>query len=110
MPGLKQESIQKAQGGQTVSEIITQRESLAGKKVKIRARVVKFTADIMGKNWLHVQDGTGEEGANDLIVTTTGTAKVGDTVLINGTVSVDRDFGFGLKYPVIIEDAEISVE
>jgi hypothetical protein len=64
----------------------------------------------MGKNWLHLQDGSGSEGTNDLTVTTTATAEVGDLVLVNGKVSVDRDFGYGYTYEVLLEDAEITVE
>jgi len=65
---------------------------------------------IMGKNWLHVQDGTGGPGANDLTVTCATTAKVGDIVLIRGTLVIDKDFGAGYKYDVMIEDAQITVE
>jgi hypothetical protein len=64
----------------------------------------------MGKNWLHLQDGSGSEGTNDLTVTTGTTVKVGDMVLVSGVVSVDRDFGYGYSYEVIIEDAEVTVE
>jgi len=102
--------IKKAEDGQTVSEIITGRKGLAGKNVTIRAKVVKFTPDIMDKNWLHVQDGSGDDGTNDLIVTTDAAVNVGDVVLVRGVVSVDRDFGYGLKYPVIIENADVLLE
>jgi hypothetical protein len=65
----------------------------------------------MGKNWLHVRDGSGAEGTNDLTVTTTGTMpNVGDTVLVRGTVSLDKDFGMGYAYPILIEDASVTVE
>ena len=64
----------------------------------------------MGKNWLHIQDGTGAEGTNDLTVTTSGTAKVGDTVLVSGVLVTDKDFGYGYKYAVLIEDAQVTVE
>jgi hypothetical protein len=103
-------TVEKAKDGQTVSEILTDKKKFNGKNICVRAIVVKFTPDIMDKNWLHAQDGSGKEGSNDLIVTTQAKVKVGDTVLIRGTVSLDRDFGFGLKYPVIIENAEITVE
>lgn len=102
--------VEKAEGGQTVAEIITGRENLAGKSIRVRAKVVKFTPNIMDKNWLHVRDGSGGEGTNDLIVTTDAVVGVGDVVLIEGVVSVDRDFGYGLKYRVIIEDAEVMIE
>lgn len=103
-------TMEKAEGGQTVSEIIIGRKSLAGKNIRVRAKVVKFTPNIMDKNWLHVRDGSGVEGSNDLIVTTDAVVKIGDVVLIRGIVSVERDFGFGLKYNIIIENAVIIVE
>ena len=102
--------IEKAKDGQTVSEIITGGKSLAGRQILVRAKVVKFTPNIMGKNWLHLRDGSGGEGANDLVVTTKTAVKVGDVVLVRGNVSVDRDFGFGFKYSVIMEDAVVTVE
>jgi hypothetical protein len=64
----------------------------------------------MNKNWLHVQDGTGAAGANDLTVTTADTAKVGDTVLVTGTLGLMRDFGYGYKYEVLLENSKVTVE
>lgn len=102
--------IQKPQGGKTVAELYAEKESLAGKEVIMRGKVIKFTPQVMGKNWIHLQDGTGEDGSNDLTITTNTTAKAGDTVLVSGVVSTKKDFGFGYKYDVIIEDAAIKVE
>jgi hypothetical protein len=65
----------------------------------------------MGKNWLHVRDGTGEEGTNDLTVTTIDVLpNVGDLVLVTGPLETDKDFGMGYRYDLIIEDAEVTVE
>jgi hypothetical protein len=102
--------IAKVEDGKTVAEIFAGKEDLAGKEVLVRGKVVKFTPKIMGKNWLHLQDGSGSEGTNDLTVTTDAMVKVGDLVLVNGMVSVDRDFGYGYSYDVIVEDAEVTVE
>lgn len=102
--------VEKAEDGKTVAEIFAGKEELAGKAVVVRGRVVKFSPNIMGKNWLHLQDGSGSEGTNDLTVTTDGIVKVGDLVLISGVVSVDRDFGFGYTYSVILEDTKVKVE
>jgi len=99
-----------AKDGKTVAEIFAASAKLAGKSVKVRGKVVKYNANIMGKNWLHIQDGTGSAGSNDLLVTTKGEAKPGDTVLIEGTVGTDKDFGAGYKYKVLIEDAKVTVE
>ncbi len=102
--------VKKAKGGRTVFEIISERKKLAGKNILVRAKVTRFTPNIMGRNWIHVSDGSGNQGQNDLVVTTGDKARVGDVILIHGIVSLDRDFGFGFKYPVIIENAKITVE
>ena len=104
--------IAKAEGGQTVAEVYGGKDALAGKPVAVRGKVVKLNTGIMGRNWLHVRDGSGAEGTNDLTVTTTSTPlpKVGDTVLVTGTVVLDKDFGMGYQYPVIVEDAEVKIE
>jgi hypothetical protein len=99
-----------AEGGQTVADIFAKKAELAGKPVKVRGKVVKFSGGIMGKNWIHLQDGTGEAGSNDLTVTTQAMAKVGDTVVISGVLATDKDFGYGYAYGVIVEDAEVAAE
>ena len=103
-------TIKKAEGGKSVAELYAEKGSLSGKKVSVRGKVVKFSASIMGKNWIHLQDGTGETGTNDLTVTTSANAAVGDTVLVKGVLATDKDFGYGYKYDIILEDAEVTVE
>ncbi|PLX89009.1 MAG: DNA-binding protein [Desulfuromonas sp.] len=104
--------IDSVEGGQTVSDVFSKKAELSGKEIILRGKVVKFSPQIMGKNWLHVQDGSGDTatGSNDLTVTTAATVQVGDTVLITGMVTLDKDFGYGYKYDVIVEDAEVIVE
>lgn len=94
----------------TVSDIFSKAAKLNGKKVKIKGQVVKFSPQIMGKNWLHLQDGTGDPQKNthDLVVTTAGKAEKGDTVTVEGVLAVDKDFGAGYKYAVIVEDVAIT--
>jgi hypothetical protein len=105
-------NIAKAAGGVTVGELFAGKADLAGKPVTLRGKVVKFSPQIMGKNWIHLQDGTGDAAAasNDLTVTTDVTANVGDTVLVSGALTLDKDFGYGYQYNVIIEDAQVTVE
>ena len=100
------ESVAKAEGGYTVEEILSRSSELGGQKVKVRGRVVKFTADIMGTNWMHIQDGT----RGDLTVTTDTLVAKGDLVLVEGILSVKRDFGAGYVYPAIIEKATVTKE
>lgn len=103
--------IAKAEGGHTVAELYAGKDTLAGTKVTVRGKVVKTNAGIMGKNWVHVRDGSGADGANDLTVTIAGAVpSVGDTVVVSGELSVDKDYGMGYQYGVIIEDADITVE
>jgi hypothetical protein len=74
--------------------------------------VVKFNPGIMGKNWVHLRDGSGkqEKGDNDITVTTQDMTSVGDTVVAKGMVRLDKDFGAGYAYPVIVEDARLSAK
>jgi len=104
--------ITKATGGKTVAEVNAGKAELSGQEVFLRGKVVKYNAQIMGKNWLHIQDGSGDasDGSNDITVTTATEAKLGDTVLLTGKVSLDKDFGSGYKYALIIEDAKVTVE
>jgi hypothetical protein len=102
--------IKKAAGGKTVAEICGSKAKLGGQQVKVRGKVVKYNANILGKNWLHIRDGTGSEGSNDLVVTTSSAVKVGDTVLVSGAVSLNKDFGSGYKYAVMIDNAKVTVE
>ena len=104
--------IKRADGGQTIAEIFAGQKQLAGKPVLVRGKVVKYNAAIMGKNWLHIRDGSGADAANDndLAVTTATDAKLGDTVLVSGVVTTNKDFGAGYKYVVILDDAKVTVE
>jgi FtsP/CotA-like multicopper oxidase with cupredoxin domain len=102
--------IKKAEDGRSIADIYASAAELNDKPVKVRGKVVRYNPQIMGKNWLHIQDGTGSADSNDLTVTTSSTAKIGDTVLVSGTVSANRDFGSGYKYRLIIEDAKVTVE
>ncbi len=102
--------LRKADGGKTVEEVFTAKDELSGQKVTLRAKVVKFSPQIMGKNWIHLQDGTGAEGTNNLTITSSDFAQVGDTVLVSGTLSTDKDFGFGYHYAVLMEDATVVIE
>jgi hypothetical protein len=75
-------SVEPAQGGVTVEQVFAQRDELVGTEIVLRGEVVKYNGGILGANWLHIQDGTGAEGTNDLTVTTAATAAVGDTVTV----------------------------
>jgi hypothetical protein len=102
-------SVDSVEGGVTVGAIWTDREQLAGTTVTVRGQVVKFNGGILGTNWIHIQDGTGdpEAGTHDVTVTSNATASVGDVITVTGPVVVDQDFGAGYRYPVLIKDAQV---
>jgi hypothetical protein len=104
------EKIAPAPGGTTIADIWANRKALAGKPVTVRGKVVRFNGAILDRNWIHLQDGSGkaDEGTNDLLVTTSATAKVGDVITATGTVLVDKDFGAGYAYAVLIDNATIQ--
>ncbi len=111
-PSLDVTGIKLAAGGKTVAAIIADSKKLSGQTVTVRGQVVKYNAQILGKNWLHIRDGSGsaDKGDNDLTVTTAIDAKLGDTVLVTGKVELNKDFGAGYKYAIMIVDAQVTVE
>ncbi len=99
------------QNAYTVAELYSNKAKLDNKEVTVRGKVVKVSPNIMGKTWIHVQDGTGsaEQGTHNLVCTTsTGTASVGDIVTVTGVLKTDKDFGYGYKYEVMLEDATVK--
>ena len=105
-------NIPKADDGMTIAEIYTGKADLSGKNVTLRGKVIKFSPQIMGTNWIHLQDGSGDQaaGTNDLTVTSNVQVKVGDTVVASGPLTLDKDFGYGYKYNLIMENATVTVE
>ncbi len=104
--------VEKASGAdaRTIAEVFAQRQSLVGKTVVVRGKVMKFLPEIMKKNWIHLQDGTGDEKAktHDLTFTTTDTVAAGDVVTLKGTLRLNKDFGSGYTYEVIVEEAKVQ--
>ena len=104
--------VPKASGpnARTVAEIVTKSAELKDKPVLVRGKIVKYNPAIMGKNWIHLRDGSGSatDGTNDVLVTTASQAKVGDIVTVKGIVRADKDFGSGYSYKVLIEEATLQ--
>jgi hypothetical protein len=98
-----------APDARTIVELVSGKARLKDKTVTIRAQVVKVSHGILGKNWIHLQDGSGSaaNGTHDVVVTTTDDASVGKVVTASGTVRTDIDLGSGYKYAVLVEDAKI---
>jgi hypothetical protein len=98
-----------AANGYTVAEIFAQVDALAGEKVQIRGKVVKFSPMIMGRNWIHLQDGSGNpmQNTHDLVITSDATVEVDSIVTFEGILAANRDFGAGYTYQAIVESAAV---
>jgi hypothetical protein len=109
-PAATSVDVPKAEGGKTVAEVWAEKASLKDKPVRIRGKVVKFLPGIMGRNWLHLRDGSGDPAkkTDDITVTTKATVHTGDVVVVDGTVRTGKDFGAGYAYEVIVEDATVA--
>ncbi len=101
-------SIEKASGSVSVQELYAGMSNYQGKTVSIRGKVTKFNTKIMGRNWVHLQDGTSEGNYIDVTITTNDVVKVDDVVIFTGKVTLNKDYGAGYKYDLIIEDAVLS--
>ena len=106
--------VPKAEGkdARTVAQVFAERALLKDKTVTVRGKVVKANPGVMGRNWYHIRDGSGsrEKKDDDLTVTSGDPAAVGDVVVVRGVVHVEKDFGAGYQYPVVLEDAKVTKE
>ncbi len=94
--------------GTTIAQIYDKKDDLNGQTVKVKGKVVKYNPHIMGRNWIHIQDGTSSGNNFDLMVTSPDSAKAGDVVVVEGTVEINQDFGAGYAYPVMLSNATIK--
>lgn len=111
-PDAKDAKVRKASGANahSVAELMNNGASLKDQTVVVRGKVVKYNPGIMGRNWLHLRDGSGSaaDNTNDILVTSLDPAQVGDIVTAKGIVHTDIDFGSGYAYKVLIEEATLK--
>lgn len=100
-------SLEKSADEITVARVFDNRSDYSGKEIEIRGVVVKVNRSVMGKNWIHIQDGTSSGGSYDLTVTSQNVADVNDEVTFKGKITLNKDFGAGYFYDVIMEDATL---
>lgn len=105
LPNLKDEKIELATGAISLAKLFKSKSEYQGKKVKISGKCVKVNPKIMNRNWLHIQDGSGE--GLDLTVTTNEDVPLGAIVALEGVITLDKDFGAGYRYDIIMENAVV---
>ncbi len=101
-------ALEKPQGGMTIAELHAGSKKLAGQTVKVRGVVVKATSGVLGTNWYHLQDGSGDTETGDITITSAEKLDLGQTVTVSGTLGVNRDVGAGYFYPVLIEESRVE--
>ena len=106
----KEISIEPVEGGISIGELFSNKDSYANKTVLIKGHVTKVNRGIMGSNWVHLQDGTSGSGKYDLTITTQDEVSVGDIVTFEGMIVLNKDFGSGYAYDVLMEKAKQQAE
>lgn len=96
--------VEPAEGATPIAQVVAEAAQRAGQRVRVTGRVTKVNPDIMNRHWIHLQDGSRDDF--DFVVTSDQIVPVGHTVTVEGTLSVDRDFGAGYRYDVILENGQ----
>jgi hypothetical protein len=97
--------VESVEGAITIAELFADPGAYEGKKIRVTGMVVKFNPQIMDRNWVHLQDGTEHEGRFDLTATSFENFESGHTVTLEGILALNRDFGYGYSYELLLENA-----
>lgn len=89
-----------------ISDLLANKKNYTGKTIMVKGQVTKYNPSIMGKNWIHIQDGSEFGGSFDLTITTDKQVAVGETVTFEGRIALDKDFGYGYFYNVLMEEGK----
>jgi hypothetical protein len=111
-PAAEPVDVAELEPGRNIAYVYANKDELAGQSISLRGKVVKYNANILGWNFVHIQDGSGDaaDGNNDLVLTTQADTAIGETVVVTGTLILDRDFGSGYTFPLLLDDATLSTE
>lgn len=104
----KEVSVQAQEGSISIAELYANKEAYNNKRVSVTGEVTRYNPGIMNRNWIHIQDGTAEGNQFDLTVTSQDEVAVGDQILVEGILMLEKDFGAGYFYDLIVEEAELS--
>lgn len=93
------------EGSIKIAEIVDNPTKYAGQTIQISGACVKVNPNIMGRNWIHLKDGSKDE--YDLVVTSDIAVPEGQIVTMTGIVTLNKDFGAGYNYEIIIEEGKL---
>jgi predicted small lipoprotein YifL len=100
-------TIEKTEGVTTIAELYSDLKKFKGETIRVKGKVTKVNPSIMNKNWIHLQDGSDHNGEFDLTITTDQEFQVGTVVTVEGKIALDKDFGYGYSYKVLLEEGKI---
>jgi hypothetical protein len=96
------------EGTVTIAELYAHPAKYEGKTIRVTGKVAKFNGGIMERNWIHLQDGSEFEDNYDLTVTSQESIGVGEQVTVEGILALNRDFGYGYNYKLLLEEATVT--
>jgi len=97
----------------TVAEVFMWKNELKDQVVSVKGEVLKVSKQIMKLDWVHIEDGTGDENkrTDDLVFTVKNMSfKAGDKVVATGKLIRDKDFGYGYFYNVIMQESSFKAQ
>ena len=92
-------------GSVKIADLVSDPKKYSGQTIQISGECVKINSNIMGRNWIHLKDGSKDD--YDLVITSDIVVTQGQLITMTGTVALDKDFGASYKYDIIIEDGEL---
>ncbi|MEN8201853.1 MAG: GW dipeptide domain-containing protein [Bacteroidota bacterium] len=98
-------SVEAAEGTTLIADLFANPGDFDGKTIRVKGEVTKYNAAIMQRNWVHIQDGTEHEGKFDLTATSIESFEVGIIVTLEGVLAINKDFGYGYSYEILLEQA-----
>jgi predicted small lipoprotein YifL len=105
-PEKQEVTIEKTEGITTIAQLYSDLNKFKGETIRVKGKVTKVNLSIMNKNWIHLQDGTDYNGQFDLTITTDQQFEVGSVVTVEGKIALDKDFGYGYSYKVLLEEGK----
>jgi hypothetical protein len=99
--------IEPAKNGLSIATVLKDAKSYQGKKIIVKGKITKYTAGVMGKNWVHIQDGSSYNGKFEIVITTSATLIDGEVATFEGVLTLNKDLGYGYFFEVLMEDAQV---
>ena len=90
-----------------IAQLYETREQQAGKRLKIRGQVLQIVPQIGNRNWVFLRDGTGSKHTRWLVVLLEETTDLGEVLVVEGRVEIDRSFRIGDRHLLLLDDAHV---